>query len=419
VSTMGTRAPGRDMGFSGAYARAARTRFLLRRATPSPKRSVTGRASLREGKRVKHKLLAMDRSPSCRASVVKWKAVIDFDDEKSGGSDQARLHDPRARAGIMAVTRQDVLHIESWLALASTGRRRADEELSAILPTWKFCRQIGYCEECAANCRSRTEGTRCDRMWRVAADGKDARSFAQSCAMALHSSAGATSEIPPRAALIVETSRNLGAAAIASSVHAGDAIAVRHDSGVVPARREIGAGPTRSTSFSTRTKAQLRSRPGARAPRGAPEAGILAGVPSRSSKHCIARPSDHVWIENPCWIREPVRSDCRMNSREWRAHRPRRNGRLRDGSSTRTARMVRHEIRTTCAAFRADRRVGPLRVPPALRDSIGFGDGRIRPAATRFASCCVKQTYGRVSRYGPGGLRVALRPDRRSGPDRR
>jgi len=86
VSTMGRGAPGRDMGFSGAYA-SRRTHEVpsWRRATPIAEAEVSqDEPRYVKGERVKHKLFG-DGSIAERSGVGREvKAVIDFDDETIG-----------------------------------------------------------------------------------------------------------------------------------------------------------------------------------------------------------------------------------------------------------------------------------------------------------------------------------------------
>jgi DNA helicase-2/ATP-dependent DNA helicase PcrA len=86
VSTMGRGAPGRDMGFSGAYA-SRRTHEVpsWRRATPIAEAEASqDEARYVKGERVKHKLFGDGSIAELSGVGREVKAVIDFDDETVG-----------------------------------------------------------------------------------------------------------------------------------------------------------------------------------------------------------------------------------------------------------------------------------------------------------------------------------------------
>jgi DNA helicase-2/ATP-dependent DNA helicase PcrA len=86
VSTMGRGAPGRDMGFSGAYA-SRRTHEVpsWRRATPIAEAEVSqDEPRYVKGERVKHKLFGDGSIAELSGVGREVKAVIDFDDETVG-----------------------------------------------------------------------------------------------------------------------------------------------------------------------------------------------------------------------------------------------------------------------------------------------------------------------------------------------
>jgi DNA helicase-2/ATP-dependent DNA helicase PcrA len=86
VSTMGRGAPGRDIGFSGAYA-SRRTHEVpsWRRATPIAEAEVSqDEPSYVKGERVKHKLFGDGSIAELSGVGREVKAVIDFDDETVG-----------------------------------------------------------------------------------------------------------------------------------------------------------------------------------------------------------------------------------------------------------------------------------------------------------------------------------------------
>jgi len=86
VSTMGRGAPGRDMGFSGAYA-SRRTHEVpsWRRATPIAEAEVSqDEPRYVKGERVKHKLFGDGSIAELSGVGREVKAVIDFDDETIG-----------------------------------------------------------------------------------------------------------------------------------------------------------------------------------------------------------------------------------------------------------------------------------------------------------------------------------------------
>ncbi len=83
---MGRGAPGRDMGFSGAYA-SRRTHEVpaWRRATPIAEAEVSqDEPRYVKGERVKHKLFGDGSIAELSGVGREVKAVIDFDDETVG-----------------------------------------------------------------------------------------------------------------------------------------------------------------------------------------------------------------------------------------------------------------------------------------------------------------------------------------------